>query len=54
MKFLGVLLLLTALLVAGTMDCEEAQSQEDFYCEMVLDGAWPDYKNLDCEEDNGY
>jgi len=53
MKFIGVLLLVSALLIAGTMDCQEAQGQADLYCDMVIEGTWPNYRDIDCEEDNG-
>ncbi len=48
------LIIWVPLLIAGSMDYEEAQNQDEFYCEMVREGSWPDYKNLDCEEDNGH
>ena len=47
------LILLAALLIGGTMDFQEAQYQDDFHCEMVREGSWPDYKNLDCGENDG-
>jgi len=49
----SALFLIASLLIAGTMDCREAQDQEDFYCDMVSEGSWPDYdKSINCEEDN--
>ena len=29
---------------AGSMDLQDAQGQQDRYCEYVADGTWPDYK----------
>ena len=45
MRLVLVLILMAALLIGGTMDYAEAQSEADFYCEMVLDGTWPDYND---------
>ena len=28
---------------AGSMDLEDAQAEQDRYCEFVADGTWPDY-----------
>lgn len=37
-----------ALAVVGGMDFEDAQAQQDLYCEMVESGAWGDYnENFD-------
>ncbi len=35
-------------------DYQEAQNQAEFYCQMVNEGTWPNYKDIDCEEDNGH
>jgi len=32
----------------SSMDAKDQAAQESYYCEMVLDGDWPNYKNLDC------
>ena len=37
--------------VAGTFDVEEEVHQQNQYCQMVKDGAWPDYQqtyNSEC------
>jgi len=28
---------------AGSMDLEDAQAEQDRYCEFVADGTWPAY-----------
>jgi len=36
---------------AGSMDLEDAQGQQDRYCEFVADGTWPDYKpEINCSK----
>ena len=36
---------------AGSMDLEDAQGQQDRYCEYVADGTWPDYKpEINCSK----
>ena len=39
--------------VVGNADYEDALAEEAFYIEMVCEGKWPDYKNLEpsCVED---
>ena len=32
----------------GTMDYEDAMAEEDHYCDMVNEGAWPNYREVDC------
>ena len=29
---------------------DDAVTQEVLYCEMVAEGTWPNYKNLECAE----
>lgn len=42
-------LLAGAFLLAGTMDAEDALREQDRYCEMVKQGAWPDYdRSIKC------
>lgn len=33
-------------------DYQEAQDQAEHYCDMVNEGTWPNYKEIDCGEDN--
>lgn len=40
LAILGVL----ALGVVGTFDMQAEQEEADLYCQMVEEGAWPDYK----------
>jgi hypothetical protein len=48
---LAVAALVAALGVAGNFDFEEAQQQQDRYCEFVADGTWPPYNSsINCEE----
>lgn len=48
---LAVAALVAALGLAGTSDFEEAQKQQDRYCEFVADGTWPPYnQDINCEE----
>lgn len=39
-----IMLLLGAYVWAGNEDANEAQRQQDRYCNMVSQGAWPDYR----------
>jgi hypothetical protein len=34
---------------AGDGDYEEAVMAQEVYCENVSNGAWPDYKEADCQ-----
>lgn len=34
---------------AGSMDLEDAQAEQDRYCEYVANGTWPDYnREINC------
>lgn len=33
-----------AVLIIGTLDAEDAKTDQQVYCEMVKDGKWPDYE----------
>lgn len=39
-------LILLAMGVVGSMDFEDALLQQDHYCKMVAEGAWPDYDEV--------
>lgn len=44
MKMIAVPLALLALLgLAGAMDYEDQQAEQERYCEMVKAGYWPDF-----------
>lgn len=48
---LAMAAIVAALGLAGTSDFEEAQKQQDRYCEFVADGTWPAYNpDINCEE----
>ena len=45
MKMIAVLLALLGLFgLAGAMDYEDLQAEQEHYCEMVKAGHWPDYQ----------
>lgn len=50
MKYIiGIIILFVFLLIlslAGQADYDEAQRQDQEYCDMVAKGVWPDYKNI--------
>jgi len=39
-----IVLLLTGMM--GKMEMQDEIAEQDFYCEQVLAGHWPDYKNI--------
>jgi hypothetical protein len=41
-----ILLILVAIVLVGTMGYEDAVQEESTYCDMVKQGAWPDYKGV--------
>ncbi len=44
MKMIAVLLALLGLFgLAGAMDYEDQQAEQEHYCEMVKAGYWPDF-----------
>lgn len=43
-KIALALLACTLLGLVGTMDYQDAQADQDEYCDMVASGAWPDYR----------
>lgn len=40
---IAALFFIAAILLAGTWDYEEEVREQTVYCQMVGDGAWPDY-----------
>lgn len=39
-----IVLLLTGMM--GKMEMQDEIAEQEFYCEQVLVGHWPDYKNI--------
>lgn len=39
-----IVLLLTGMM--GKMEMQDEIAEQEFYCEQVLAGHWPDYKNI--------
>jgi len=37
-------------LAVSTMDYEDELAERDFYCAMVQEGKWPDYKDIADQE----
>ena len=49
-EMLGALItFVVALGWVGSSDMEDQIAQDDLYVDMVCDGKWPDYKNLQPE-----
>ena len=46
---IAIILVSVAFLIVGTISYEDEVEEMNHYCEMVESGAWPNYKNLDCE-----
>ena len=44
--FWSLLLILAVMGLVGNMDFEDALLQQDHYCKMVAEGAWPDYDEV--------
>ena len=51
MKYKIALLLFAIIAIGavGSGDMQDEIAEEQFYTEMVCDGHWPDYKNLEPE-----
>ncbi len=49
MKAIPILLAITALLYVSEADYHQAEQDAAHYCEMVRDGAWPDFKEVGCD-----
>lgn len=48
----AILLLIFVMLVVGALNTVDQIRERNHYCQMVHDGAWPDYKHTytrDCE-----
>lgn len=43
--FVALILFVAAMFVVGPSEAEQDQ-ETAFYCEMVAEGSWPDYKNI--------
>jgi hypothetical protein len=46
---IGTILMFAALWLTS----EDEVNSINHYCENVLDGTWPNYKEIDCERDTG-
>ena len=46
---IAIILVSVVLLIVGTLDYEDEVAEMTHYCEMVESGAWPNFKDLDCE-----
>ena len=46
--FVGGALFIVLVLIGmmGKMDMEDEIAEQEFYCEQVLAGHWPDYKHI--------
>lgn len=40
----GLIAILTAFIVVGIMDKQDAELEQQRYCNNVRDGVWPDYE----------
>ena len=41
-------LILSAFAFVSSESYDDAVEEQNHYCEMVASGAWPNYKNLNC------
>lgn len=48
MKITAALLAITALLYVSESDYQQAEQDAEYYCEMVRDGAWPNFDEREC------
>tara|TARA_R100000951_G_scaffold102680_1_gene94899 strand:+ start:859 stop:1041 length:183 start_codon:yes stop_codon:yes gene_type:complete len=47
MAYGGLVFLVIFLMgLVGSMDMEDEIAEQEFYCEQVLEGHWPDYKQI--------
>lgn len=44
-QLIAAIVIIAAILIASSMDAEDAAKEQSVYCEMVRDGHWPDYNN---------
>ena len=46
--FIGGAIFIVLLLIGmmGKMEMQDEIAEQEFYCEQVLAGHWPDYKNI--------
>jgi len=52
-KIVLALLALVGIGVVGSFDMQDEIAEQQFYCEQVNAGHWPDYKNIAEEVCNG-
>jgi hypothetical protein len=48
-KNLTVVALIVMLFVGLTLTHQDEVNEMSHYCQNVLDGTWPNYKEIDCE-----
>ena len=48
LRFLALIFALTCLCIVGFLDAEDEQLEADHYCQMVRDGYWPNYREIEC------
>ena len=46
----AIAVIIAAYSYSGGSDFEEEQAAEKYYCEMVFDGTWPNYRAIDCSK----
>jgi len=51
--FIIIICAIIIFLVVSSMDARDESEQYIHYCEMVLDGDWPNYKKIDCSTGDG-
>jgi len=49
-KMAYALLIVCLYLGVSSMDYEDVMAERDFYCDMVEEGSWPDYRGISEEE----
>ncbi len=49
MKLLSILILSALFLYVSNEDYKTEQDEQEFYCQMVKEKAWPNYERRDCE-----
>lgn len=47
-KFLAMLAVLTTVTVIFTLEYDDREVEQEYYCEMVREGRWPNYQEVEC------
>lgn len=45
----SIAIIFCIVIIAGSLDRQEAKYQAEHYCQMVNEGTWPNYKDIDCK-----